>query len=88
VSRSRQKRFGSRWTAATRPALASSSLPAACAAAELSDSIPGDKYVPGKALPKDRVPCYDPGNMQYLGDMPAMTPGEVRLGAWARLLLG
>jgi hypothetical protein len=47
-------------------------------AGELNDSIDGDKYVPAKTLPKDRVPCYDPGNMQYLGDMPAMKPDEVR----------
>lgn len=24
------------------------------------------------------MPCYDPGTMQYLGDMPAMKPDEVR----------
>ena len=50
-----------------------------CPAAETCDQISGDKYVVPKALPKDRVPCYDPGNMQYLGDMPAMMPEQVRM---------
>ena len=43
------------------------------------EGIPGKKWVPGTKFPKDRIPCYDPGNLEMLGpDMPAMTADEVR----------
>lgn len=35
------------------------------------------KYSPPKSLPKDKIPCYDPGTMQFLGHVKAMTPDEV-----------
>jgi len=37
-----------------------------------------EKFVPGKPWPKDKIPCFDPANMQLLGYQPAMTPAQVR----------
>jgi hypothetical protein len=45
---------------------------------ELAEELDAATYVPGKTLPKDKIPCYDPGTMQFLGYAKAMTPDEVR----------
>lgn len=45
---------------------------------ELAEQLDAEKYSPPKTLPKDKIPCYDPGTMQFLGYAKAMTPEEVR----------
>ncbi|KAK9808600.1 hypothetical protein WJX72_000341 [[Myrmecia] bisecta] len=47
--------------------------------AEAQDVIKGKAYEPNsKAASNKEIPCYDPGNMQLLGHLPAMTASEVR----------
>ena len=47
--------------------------------AEEKAGVPGKKWKPGTAFPKDRIPCYDPGTLDMLGpDMHAMSAAEVR----------
>lgn len=43
------------------------------------------RHDPSKKPDKDVVPCYDPGSMQLLGHVPAMSAAEV--GLQPRLLL-
>mmetsp|Transcript_7006 Transcript_7006/g.19782 ORF Transcript_7006/g.19782 Transcript_7006/m.19782 type:complete len:603 (-) Transcript_7006:65-1873(-) len=46
---------------------------------EGQDQVDAPRYDPTTAKPKPgSIPCYDPGTMQYLGEMPAMTAGEVQ----------
>lgn len=46
---------------------------------EEKTGVPGKKWKPGTPFPKDRIPCYDPGNLDMLGpDMHVMTAVEVR----------
>jgi len=45
---------------------------------ELAEELDAPQYSPPKTLPKDKIPCYDPGTMQLLGHAKAMTPAEVR----------
>lgn len=52
---------------------------------ERAEKLDGEAYVPPKTLPKDRIPCYDPGNMQLLGFAKAMTPDEVSCGGTGKL---
>jgi hypothetical protein len=47
-------------------------------AAEREDVINAPQFDPSAPLDKDVVPCYDPGNMQLLGHVPAMSATEVR----------
>lgn len=54
------------------------SLEVPLTAQELADKLDAPLYTPPKALPKDKIPCYDPGTMQLLGHAKAMTPEEVR----------
>lgn len=51
---------------------------------ELAEQLDAEKYTPPKTLPKDKIPCYDPGTMQFLGYAKAMTPDEVRAALAAR----
>jgi hypothetical protein len=51
---------------------------------ELADVLDTPKYTPPKSLPKEKIPCYDPGTMQLLGYAKAMTPEEVRRQPAAR----
>jgi hypothetical protein len=44
---------------------------------ELADELDAAIYSPPKSMPKDKVPCYDPATMQFLGHARAMTPDEV-----------
>lgn len=46
--------------------------------AEAQDSISATKYTPSKSSTTDQIPCYDPGNMQLLGHLPAMTSAQVK----------
>jgi hypothetical protein len=48
---------------------------------ELAEELDAPIYTPPKSLPKDKIPCYDPGTMQLLGHAKAMTPEEVGAGA-------
>jgi hypothetical protein len=45
---------------------------------ELAETLDAEQYSPPKTLPKDKIPCYDPGTLQFLGYAKAMTPDEVR----------
>jgi len=46
---------------------------------EAEDEIDAPLYDPAGAPPKPGViPCYDPGSMQFLGEMPAMSAAEVK----------
>ena len=51
---------------------------------ELAEELDAPEYSPPKTLPKDKIPCYDPGTMQFLGHAKAMTPAEVRDSWWQR----
>ncbi len=44
--------------------------------AEAQDAITADKYTPTRQSAADQIPCYDPGNMQLLGHLPAMTSSQ------------
>lgn len=46
--------------------------------AEALDSISAAKYTPSNSSTTDQIPCYDPGNMQLLGHLPAMTSAQVK----------
>ncbi|KAJ9528462.1 hypothetical protein QJQ45_020356 [Haematococcus lacustris] len=54
------------------------SLSVTTVASEAEDTITAPRYDPGKPADKDVVPCYDPGTMQLLGHVPAMSAAEVR----------
>jgi hypothetical protein len=57
--------------------LSSFARPAADEAAE--GQLQGaEQYTPTTQLPKDKIPCYDPSSMQFLGYAKAMSPAEVR----------
>jgi len=45
--------------------------------AEAMDKISAVLHDPSKKSDKDVVPCYDPGTMQLLGHVPAMSTNEV-----------
>uniref|UniRef100_A0A383W8G7 Aldehyde dehydrogenase domain-containing protein n=1 Tax=Tetradesmus obliquus TaxID=3088 RepID=A0A383W8G7_TETOB len=46
---------------------------------EASEQLQGaELYTPTTQLPKDKIPCYDPSSMQFLGYAKAMSPAEVR----------
>lgn len=45
-------------------------------AAEAQDTITANKYTPSEKLSSDTIPCYDPGNMQFLGHLPAMDSAQ------------
>jgi len=46
--------------------------------AEAKDKISAVRHDPKKKSDKDVVPCYDPGTMQLLGHVPAMSSAEVK----------
>lgn len=45
-----------------------------------ADVMPPGKTTRGSPVKgnKSRIPCYDPGTMELLGYVPAMTPAQVR----------
>lgn len=45
--------------------------------AEMHDKISAVQHDPKKKSDKDVVPCYDPGTMQLLGHVPAMSSNQV-----------
>lgn len=45
-------------------------------AAEAQDTITASKYTPNGKISSDTIPCYDPGNMQFLGHLPAMNAAQ------------
>ncbi len=49
-----------------------------CAAAEAQDALSGPAWSPPEKPSQNEIPCYDPGTMQYLGTLPAMTADEAR----------
>lgn len=48
-------------------------------AAEAQDTIAASKYTPSGQLSSDTIPCYDPGNMQFLGHLPAMDSAQASI---------
>lgn len=53
-------------------------------AAEAQDKISNGKYSAGTHQAKEgQIPCYDPGNMQYLGMLAADTAEQARACNWS-----
>eukprot|EP00879_Flechtneria_rotunda_P025534 GHRR01027136.1.p1 GENE.GHRR01027136.1~~GHRR01027136.1.p1 ORF type:complete len:614 (+),score=214.33 GHRR01027136.1:630-2471(+) len=44
---------------------------------EAAEVLQAEMYIPTGQVPKDKIPCYDPSTMQFLGYTKAMTPAEV-----------
>lgn len=56
-------------------------------AAEGQDTIAASKYTPSGMQSSDVIPCYDPGNMQFLGHLPAMDSTQASIGLTADVQL-
>lgn len=59
------------------PVLTPSPPPSPPSTAESKDRIVAARHDPKKRVDKDVVPCYDPGSMQLLGHVPAMSTAQV-----------
>lgn len=44
---------------------------------EATEQLTAETYTPTAEMPKDKIPCYDPSTMHFLGYAKAMTPTEV-----------
>jgi hypothetical protein len=70
---------GQRISAAWRSTDSGADMVLSCSSAEeAAEQLQGaELYTPTTQLPKDKIPCYDPSSMKFLGNAKAMSPAEV-----------